>query len=272
MNGEIAKITTHAEDARKRLLFQYADKEKFKSMLDAYFGNQIQDLEDAMWTLFGRLDLGTVSGIQLDGIGAIVGEPRQGKGDAEYLVYITARIGVNTSEGDIETVLDIWEIITQCCTVQLIEVFPASIMLYMTDPLSSDAFAVIVLDLLQGVVGAGIKVDFIEVYDPDEAFGFDSSGPTTAGFGNLLSQGTNTSVSSGKLIDSGATFQTDSVDAGDYVYNNTDKTWAIVVTVDSQIQLTLDSHIFTGTGKGYTINEDADVGGKLAWIQAPATP
>lgn len=272
MNGDITKITTHAEDARKRLMFQYWDKENLKTMLDAYFGNQIQDLEDAMWTLFGRLDIGTASGVQLDGIGAIVGEPRQGKSDAEYLVYITARIGINTSEGDIETVLDIWEIITQCCSVQLIEIFPAAIALYMTNPLSSDAFAVIVLDLLQGVVGAGIKVEYIEVYDPDEAFGFFNSGPTTAGFGNLLSQGTNTSVSSFKLIDSGATFQSDGVATGDFVYNNTDKTQAKVVTVDSQIQLTLDTDIFTGTGKGYTINEDEDVGGKLAYIQAPATP
>lgn len=270
MNGEIVKITTHVEDARKRLLFQYWDKENLKSMLDAYFGNQIQDLEDAIWTLFGRLDLTTASGVQLDGIGRIVGEPREGKDDATYLVHITAKIGVNTSEGDIETVLTIWGIIVQCCDVQLIEAFPAAIMLYLTIPLDSDAFAQVVLDLLQGVVGGGIKVEFIEVYDPDEAFGFDTSGPNTAGFGNLLSQGTNTSVVSGKLVDGGADFVSDGVATDDMVYNNTDGDESAVVSVEDLNTLVLASHIFTGTGKGYTVNEN--VGGKLAWIQAPATP
>jgi len=59
--------------------------------------------------------------------------------------------------------------------------------------------------------------------------------------------GTTTSVSSGKLIDSGATFITSGVQAGDFVWNHTDQTHTTVVSVDSEIQLTLTDDIFTAS-------------------------
>lgn len=266
MSEEIVKITTHAADAKKRLLFQYQGKPKFEAMLDAYFGNQVQDIEDATWTLFGRLDIDNSEGVQLDGIGLIIGEARQGKSDANYRIYIKAKIGVNTSEGDIEKLLSVWSIITQDANVQLYELFPAAIVLYATVALPSDAFAQTVLGLLQAVAGAGISVDYLEIYDPDEAFGFDDSGPDTRGFGNLLSQGTNTSVVANKLVDSAADFVSDLVAATDDVYNNTAKTQAVVVSVEDLHTLILDTDIFAGTGKDYTVNENT--GGKLAYIQA----
>ena len=37
------------------------------------------------------------------------------------------------------------------------------------------------------------------------------------------------------------------------VYNSTDDTWAKVTVVDSEIQLTLDTDIFTGTSKDYVV-------------------
>lgn len=266
MGEEITQITTHAADAKKRLLFQYQGKANLEAMLDAYFGDQIQDIEDALWTLFGRLDIDTAEGIQLDLIGSIIGESRLGKSDANYRPYIRARIGINTSEGDIEKVLSVWSLLTYGADVQLIELFPAALCLYLTEALSSDTLAQTTLDLLQKVVGAGISVDYIEVYDPDEAFGFADSGPDTKGFGNLLSMGTNTGVSVPHLWDTGATFISDGVEVGDMVYNNTDKTESEVLDVTSETALLLGSHIFTATGKGYTVNED--IGGKLAWLQA----
>jgi len=64
--------------------------------------------------------------------------------------------------------------------------------------------------------------------------------------------GTTTLTTADKLIDSTATFSTDGVTAGDLVYNTTDNTTARVVTVDSEIQLTLTSDIFV-SGEGYEV-------------------
>lgn len=80
---------------------------------------------------------------------------------------------------------------------------------------------------------------------------------TSATVGKLAqySTGTNTSTSTNKLIDSGATFVTDGTPVGITVYNDTDSTRAVVTSVDSETQLTLSSDIFTGTGKTYTVGD-----------------
>jgi len=65
--------------------------------------------------------------------------------------------------------------------------------------------------------------------------------------------GINTSTSSFKLINSAETFIADDVNVGDIVFNIVDGTQAKVNTIDSETQLTLDTDIFTGTGKTYIV-------------------
>jgi len=71
--------------------------------------------------------------------------------------------------------------------------------------------------------------------------------------GKKRATGTNTSTTTNKLIDSGATFQTAAVVVGDVVLNVTDKTSATVTAIDSQTQLALSSNIFTATSKAYAV-------------------
>lgn len=58
--------------------------------------------------------------------------------------------------------------------------------------------------------------------------------------GNELSAGTATGGSTTTLIDTGATFQTDTVAAGDLVINDTNFQHAIVKTVDSETKITVE--------------------------------
>lgn len=101
-----------------------------------------------------------------------------------------------------------------------------------------------------------------------EVTGDDGEIDDLKGCGSALSQGENTSVAANKLVDSAATFQTDGVSPGMTVYNDTDETDSVIVTVDSETQLTLDTDIFTATDREYTVNED--VGGKFAYLKAAA--
>lgn len=68
----------------------------------------------------------------------------------------------------------------------------------------------------------------------------------------LRSSGAATSTSTGKLVNSAATFTTDGVTAGDVVINTTDETFTTVSHVDSQTQLTLADDIFI-VGESYVI-------------------
>lgn len=76
--------------------------------------------------------------------------------------------------------------------------------------------------------------------------------------------GTSTTISSGKLIDTGASFLSGSITAGDFVWNHTDQTHTTVVSVDSDSQITLTANIFTSTGKEYSI-EIGDIVAKTTY-------
>lgn len=72
-------------------------------------------------------------------------------------------------------------------------------------------------------------------------------------FPNARVTGTNTSTSSGKLINSSATFLTSKVEIGDIVYNTTDGTAATVTDIDSETSLSLNANIFSATSKAYKV-------------------
>lgn len=68
-----------------------------------------------------------------------------------------------------------------------------------------------------------------------------------------LAAGTNTSVASLQLVDSGATFITDGVKVDDIVVNTDTGNVSTVLSIDSQTTLTLTDDIFTATPDNYKI-------------------
>jgi hypothetical protein len=256
------QITTHAADAKARLLFQYQGKTNIEALLDSLGGQQIQDLEDILFDINSRLDIDNSEGVQLDNIGTIVGQPRNGQDDMTYKLFLKAKAGVNVSEGDVERVLSVWKIITGGTIVQVIDQYPAAIELFSDVPvpgeLEVEAFA-----LMQEVVGAGISITS-SIISPDNAFGFENS-IDTLGFDDLFSTGQNTSASAFKLIDSGANFGPDGTVPGSEAIEVMGNVKALVVSIDSTIQLTLDTDIFPSTPLYYEVIDGG--GGGLSEVQ-----
>lgn len=85
-------------DAQALLTHQLRDKTVLDALIAADAA-QSQAIEDAAAQLRARLDIDSQVGVQLDKIGALVGEPRQGRQDAEYRLWLKARIRVNRSSG-----------------------------------------------------------------------------------------------------------------------------------------------------------------------------
>ncbi len=259
----INQITDHAAQAKARLLFQYQGKANIEALLDSLGGQQIQDLENILFDINTRLDIDNSVGVQLNNIGLIVGQPRNGQDDITYRLFLKAKSGVNVSEGDVERVLSVWKIITGGTVIQVIDVYPAGVELSsdvpVPDALASDAFA-----LMQDVVSAGVRVTS-SIISPEDAFGFDGS-VGTLGFDDLFAQGNNTSVAAFKLIDTGANFGPDGTVPLSEVVEVVGNLKASVVSVDSTIQLTLDTDIFTSTPLAYEVMDGG--GGGLSKIQS----
>ena len=75
----------------------------------------------------------------------------------------------------------------------------------------------------------------------------------------ILDTGSNTSVTSFRLVNSAATFLTDSISAGDVVVNINTNNTAMVVQVLSNTELILDSNIFTSFPVDYVVLKSSDV-------------
>lgn len=189
----IKKITTHIEDAKSRIITQYKGDRGLERMISSS-ASQIQDLENSVQELYSRLNIDSMSGTQLDLIGTIIGQPRSGQEDIVYRVFLKAKIGVNVSSGTIEDILSVWQILLPNADIELIENFPAEVMIT-TDAILSDAEAEFIKDFDE-ILSAGVGFGGVVNYDPENAFAFadDIDDPNTGGFGDY-----NDSTAGGKL-------------------------------------------------------------------------
>ena len=136
----LVEKTTHAEEARDRLITQFRNKPIIQALLDTYSA-QVQEIEAVLFDLMTERWLATAQGAQLDGLGAIVGEDRQGRSDTDYRVAIQARILINRSEGTPEQLIEIASLLSQGSSITLTEYFPASFTVEIDDVLDTELYS-----------------------------------------------------------------------------------------------------------------------------------
>jgi hypothetical protein len=134
-----AQLLTHQVDAVARLVSQYVGKANMEAFAGV-IGQRAQSIEDALWLLVSERTLDAAVGQQLDDIGAKVGEARQGKADAEYRVFVRARILVNLSSGtgpQLQALFDLLYTALGDNVVDVEEWFPACLWVLAHDVTSS---------------------------------------------------------------------------------------------------------------------------------------
>lgn len=119
----------HTSLALSRLASQFDNSPKLRALLAAIVGplhtieSDADDLREKRW-------IDTAQGAQLDGLGAIVGEPREGRSDEDYREAIRFRVFINVSKGTPPDVIRALDYITKSDDVQYMESWPATVMLY----------------------------------------------------------------------------------------------------------------------------------------------
>src|ERR1019366_6223670 len=95
---------TYAAQMVAQLLQQFKGKPKFAALLQSYAA-QIQAVENALIQVIGITDIETVVGVQLDTIGLLINQPRNGQSDDVYRLFLKAKIQVLTSQGTIDQLI-----------------------------------------------------------------------------------------------------------------------------------------------------------------------
>jgi hypothetical protein len=183
----IIQETNHVGEGLDLLITQYKDKPNLAGMLTAYL-NQVQELEDVFFDILAIFtDIDSQVGEQLDLIGRIVGQDREGRTDDVYLLWIKARIKVNKSSGIVDELLEILALVAPNNTREYTPYYPASFTIRLVGALLEDAEQI--AKLLGEAVGAGINGQLIYSLAADsDTFQFASGDTietsTTQGFAN----------------------------------------------------------------------------------------
>jgi len=111
----------HVAKGLALLTEQFKGKPVIEALLSAPLG-RVQRLEDEIWVALWGWVLDYAEGQQLDDLGVIVGQPREGRSDEDYKFAIRVRIRVNRSQGKAEDVIQVARLLSSVSTY--VEYFP----------------------------------------------------------------------------------------------------------------------------------------------------
>lgn len=178
----VTKILDHQLQALQRLLQQYKDKPNIQAVIDTYT-KQIQELEDALFPLLTVLSIPDSEGYQLDVIGKIVDQPRTTPDDARYRILLYVKIGQNVSQGEPERIINVYKLLTESEYVHYINLTSAEIQLLGTEDFPDQDEVNFVFTQMQRVVAAGVRINYLLVGDPSEAFAYAGVNPNAPALG-----------------------------------------------------------------------------------------
>lgn len=172
----ITQKTTITIEFLAKLLEQFKSKPNISAILTAFL-DQAQDLENASFEVLEETVLATAAGVQLDGIGTIVDEERQGRNDADYRIGLQARILLNISSGATEELIAIVDALTggsAVIEVEEVSEYPAGFIITVQTPISN---GVTVGAFVLLAKPAGVAAHFIYFAAPlGTEFRFDTAG------------------------------------------------------------------------------------------------
>lgn len=178
----MSTINDHVNQAIKRLFQQYKGKVRIEALLTA-FVDQVQMLEDTTQDLIVGRALDTAEGVQLDLLGEIVGQAREGMDDDAYRLRIKVRIIQNLSEGEAERAIQVYKALLGATLVVYSELYPASV--YIMG--GGDVPPAQVSSLKQNiekVLPATVELVYFGKFDAVEPFSFSPSATIGRGFGD----------------------------------------------------------------------------------------
>jgi hypothetical protein len=176
----LERITDHEARALGRLIAQYRSAVNLRGLVSVAT-TEHQVLEDVFWKLFIQ-NIDTAEGAELDVFGRIVGQPREGRGDPKYRLWVKTRVRINRSNGTVPEIVGVFTaLVSGTSPVIVTEEYPAALIVTLVsltheiDPVEASA-------ILQKMKPGGVRAVLVSPTSTDLlAFAFDPNG---AGFGD----------------------------------------------------------------------------------------
>lgn len=188
--GRVA-LSAFCIQATDRLLGQFHNKPIIEAWIESYC-RELDEVRQVLLDLQVLRLLDNAFGVQLDGLGDIVGQKRGGKVDDVYRQFIRARILANRSNGEGDEIYAVLEtFLPDGSVLRLDETPPASFTMHDETPGGFTSDPADVLFFLQLMKLGGVRVNFLfSLQDPSNTFTFSSQSgvkeaSATQGWGNV---------------------------------------------------------------------------------------
>jgi hypothetical protein len=151
------------------------------------FSAEFQEIEDVAWQMFVARRLENAVGVQLDVLGAILGQSRNDYGDDDYRDQLKARILANASSGSIAEVLAILRLVVPISTTLVLTEWPPAgfVVEVGVDDLGTKLLE-LVASFLRTARAGGIRaiLHYMSGVDETTAFTFDGGAGYGGGWGD----------------------------------------------------------------------------------------
>ncbi len=134
--------------------------------LAEYDDTHLEELEKNIRDMSGQFDIDNARGAELDRIGKILGEERNGNTDTVYRIYLKLRTMLNTADGTVEDIIRFVKFFFSSETVHLIPNYPAGLRILHDGFNETMDFN----SILKQIIGAGIAYDTREFFNITEDF------------------------------------------------------------------------------------------------------
>lgn len=165
----VPKITNHTEQALDRLIGQYKELPNIAALITIYV-DRLQALETVFFDIIEKRRFLAAKDAQLDDIGLILDQDREGLSDDDYRIILLGRIAEYNSEGTAEELISIYFLLMNPISVQLIDTPPASFTInaFGANPIGSTA---LISTIFSNAVAEG--VGFTATQSTATPFGFE---------------------------------------------------------------------------------------------------
>lgn len=186
-------IKSHVEDATARLLEQFKNAPNVKAVITV-LAQRAQAIEDAIGGVDDGRRLANAQGQQLDGIGELVGQPRNGLDDPTYRIFLYGAIAKNNSNGTLGTVENIAMVLFQAAAIFVQtpnspgfarRLAPAQISMGIGSPATNLAYLPAIQSIIQASMPAAVALSDLVLFDASGAFSMAGPQAWVRGFGSI---------------------------------------------------------------------------------------
>lgn len=154
------------------LITQWKDKPNVVGLLTSFLEN-IQLIEDSYEQLNKERSLDTAVGYQLDVLGLLIGQERDGRTDADYRTALRLRIAINKSNGTEPSIVEALTIATGNSNVEVFDRYPAGVHVEVTDVTLEllNTLAEVLEQIVAATISPTIAAEFSLVFDTGDTLG-----------------------------------------------------------------------------------------------------